>query len=392
MTLPFSPPQHSTGVTLNPVVTTSPDLLVIGGGLIGLAIAREASRLGLRVTLCERGEPGSGASRAAAGMLSPLGEASHAGAYLEFGAASLRIYREWVGELEDRSGLDVEYRECGKIYLASTPDGERDLLLRREWSDSIGLRAEVLSHDETVRQLPGIAEEGKTGLLVQDDFRVSPRKLARALASAARRDGIDLRTGSAVRSLRVENGRIRGVILENGTFVTANLVVLSAGAWSGTIQGGPPLPLRPVRGQMAALHPDHPFPDRTVETGEIYLVPRDDGRILIGATQEEVGFREGNTAGGVQGLLAAATGLFPALASSMLGEMWSGLRPATSDGYPILGADPEIGGLYHASGHFRNGVLLAPATARVLAPILAGGGEDRIPREFSPARFGTAGA
>jgi glycine/D-amino acid oxidase-like deaminating enzyme len=140
---------------------------------------------------------------------------------------------------------------------------------------------------------------------------------------------------------------------------------------------------------MVALHPqDFPL-NRTVETEEIYLVPRDDGRILVGATVEEVGFHEGNTAGGVRHLLAAAAHLFPALEASALGEIWSGLRPASIDGNPILGKDPVVEGLFHASGHYRNGVLLAPATAQTIAPLLLGGGDEAIPEEFSPARFGT---
>jgi glycine oxidase len=365
------------------------DLIIVGAGLIGLAVAREAAGRGLQVTVLERGEPGGGASRAAAGMLSPLSEASSSGAYLSFGISSLRMYRSWVEEVEDRSGVEVEYRECGKVCLAFTPPEEAELRERLQWANSIGIRAERLSSEEVRAHLPGATENVLSGLLVLDDFRVSARRLSRALIAAARSEGVEVRAESGVRSVRSVNGRVAGVFLENGASISAERVVLSAGAWSGTVGGIPPLPVRPVRGQMLALHPDS-FPlRRIVETEAVYLVPREDGRVLVGATVEEVGFRDGNTAGGIRQLLSAAAHLFPALEASPLGEIWSGLRPATRDGNPILGADPEIEGLFHASGHYRNGVLLAPATARSLVPLLLDGVSEAIPAEFSPARFGT---
>jgi len=369
--------------------SSSPDLIVVGAGLIGLSIAREASGRGLRVTLLDRGEPGGGASRAAAGMLSPLSEASDSGAYLRFGLTSLRMYRSWVAELEERSGVEVEYRECGKLCLAHTSEEEERLRARHAWAREIRVRAEALSIQDLQAHLPEVVSATESALLVHDDFRVSARRLSRALVQAARIEGIEVRAEAGVRAIRTDGGRISGVLLENGSSLFTERVLLSAGAWSGTIGGIHPPPIRPVRGQMVALHPQDFALRHTIETEEVYLVPRDDGRLLIGATVEEVGFREGNTAGGVRHLLAAATRLFPSLEASPLGEVWSGLRPATTDGHPILGQDPEIEGLFHASGHYRNGVLLAPATARSVVPLIVEGVGDAIPEEFSPARFGT---
>lgn len=368
--------------------TTQPDLIVIGGGLIGLATACEAVAKGLTVSVLDRGEPGGGASHAAAGMLSPLGEASSSGAYLRFGLSSLRMYREWVEEVEEKSGVEVEFRECGKIRLALSPSEEEDLRDRLQWAEELGLSAEWLTPGRAGELLPGVAAGVSGGLLVLDDFRVSSRRLSRALGAAARAAGVEIRSETGVRAIRTEEGRATGVLLESGSVLPAGKVLLAAGAWSGTMGGlGHPIPVRPVRGQMVSLHPlDFPL-DRVIESEEVYLVPREDGRLLVGATVEEVGFREGNTAGGIRKLLAAAIHLFPALEGSPLGEIWSGLRPATVDGHPIIGEDPEVRGLFHASGHYRNGVLLAPATARALAPLLADEVGEPIPEEFSPARF-----
>jgi glycine oxidase len=370
-------------------ISTSPDLIVVGAGLVGLSVAREASGRGLRVTLLDRGEPGGGASRAAAGMLSPLSEASDSEAYLRFGLSSLRMYRSWVAELEERSGVEVEYRECGKLCLAHTSEEEIRLDARHQWARETGIRAEALNIQDLRANLPGVAGDTGSALLVHDDYRVSARRLSRALVQAARIEGIEVRSEARVRTIKSDGGKISGVLLENGSTLSSEKVLLAAGAWSGTIGGIHPVPIRPVRGQMVALHPQNFTLRHTVETEEVYLVPRDDGRLLVGATVEEVGFHEGNTAGGVRRLLTAAARLFPALETSPLGEVWSGLRPATTDGHPILGRDSEVEGLYHASGHYRNGVLLAPATARCIVPLMIDGVGDAIPEEFSPARFGT---
>jgi glycine oxidase len=367
---------------------TRPDLLVVGGGVIGLAAAREAALRGLSAVVLERGTPGSGATHAAAGMLSPLGEAERPGPALEFALRSLRMYGDWVRGIESDSGSSVEYRESGKLRVAlSVPEVER-LGERARWAEALGVRAEWFD-PEPLRKLEGkLALSVRGALLVHDDFRVDPRALGRALTVAARARGVEVREGTPVRSILTHAGRARGVSLEDGTTLEAGAVLLAAGAWSATIAGlAQPLPVRPVRGQMLTLHPDPRLSDLTIESEEVYLVPRDDGRLLVGATVEEAGFVEANTADGVRRLLSGAVRLAPGLGSARLVEIWAGLRPGTSDGQPILGGDPEVAGLFYATGHYRNGILLAPATADALGALLAGKGEDAVPPAYRPTRL-----
>lgn len=176
--------------------------------------------------------------------------------------------------------------------------------------------------------------------------------------------------------------------MEDGSHVDAGAVLLAAGAWSGLVEGLPHLlPVRPVRGQMLSLEPETPLSAHVIESEEVYLVPRDDGRLLVGATVEEVGFREGNTVQGVRRLLNGAVRLAPVLGSASVKEFWAGLRPGTPDGLPILGPDPEVASLFLATGHYRNGILLAPATAECLAALLTGEGSEFVPPAFSPGRL-----
>jgi glycine oxidase len=365
------------------------DLVVVGGGVVGLGVARDARRRGLRVLLLDRGRAGGEATWAAAGMLSPLSEA-HAddGPFLEVGLASLRAFRDWVGEVEEEAGFEVEYRECGKLMLAlSTPERSR-LQAHATRARDAGLGARWLEPRELRREEPGLALSVQGALHLEEDYRVDPRRLAEALLEAVRRAGVEVREGTEVRGIDAGAGGLRGVLARDGTAIPAERVVVAAGAWSGGLEGLPcPLPVRPVRGQMAALRPSPPLPEVMLESEEVYLIPRDDGRLLIGATVEEVGFRPGLTADGVRGLLEAAGRIVPGLGRAALVELWSGFRPGSPDGQPILGEHPELPGLFLATGHFRNGILLAPYTARALGAALAGEPEPAIPDAFRAGRF-----
>ncbi|MEX2529483.1 MAG: glycine oxidase ThiO [Gemmatimonadota bacterium] len=369
------------------------ELVVVGGGVIGLAVARVAAELELDVLVLERGRVGSEASHAAAGMLSPIGEALDPGPFLDFGLRSLRSYPAFAVELEEESGVEVGFEGGGKVRVALSPAEEGRLRRHHAWSARSGFTTRWLDPAELARAEPAVAPEARGGLLIEGDCRVDNRALVQALLISARRRGVEIREGEPVRGVQGEGGRIRGVRLSDGGIVEADTVLLAAGAWCAELEGLPfPIPIRPVRGQAVSLRPAAPISGRVLESEEVYLVPRRDGRLIAGATVEEVGFRRELTAGGQASVLTAAIALAPELANARLEESWAGFRPGTPDGLPILGEDPDMAGLFVATGHFRNGILLAPETGRTLAHAIAGSGEDGPPEAFSPSRLRKARA
>lgn len=364
------------------------DLVVIGGGVVGLAVARDAAQRGLSVTLVERGRPAREASWAAAGMLSPFSEALEDGPFLDFGLAALDLWSGWAQDLEDQTDRSVDYREPGKIHVAFSA-GERDRLQARiPWAQHRGLAVHWLDPGELKKVEPGISDSAWGGLLVERDFSVDNRRLGQALEVGAHRAGVDIREGTTAREIRSKGGRVVGIGLEDGASIPARRVVVAAGAWSGGLEGLPRhLPVRPIRGQMLALEPGCLPSAHLLESEDVYLVPRADGRLLVGATVEGVGFRPGVTVEGVRTLLDGALGLIPGLMTAPLTELWSGFRPGTEDGNPILGPDPDLEGLFLATGHFRNGILLAPLTALVLGGLLVDQVVPEIPASFLPDRI-----
>ncbi len=368
------------------------DLVVVGGGVVGLAAAREAARRGLRVTVLERGRPAREASWAGAGMLSPVSEAAEDGPFLDFGLASLRLWPGWAAELEAEAGTTVEFRESGKLRVALSPGEEERLRSRVTWARERDLAVEWLDAPSLRKEVPQLAETVRGGIRVEPDFRVDNRLLGRALERAAGEAGVEVRPGTPVRGIRSHGNRVTGVELEDGSILPTPRVVVAAGAWSASLEGlSAPLPVRPVRGQMLSLRPPSLPSHRLVESEEVYLVPRADGRLLVGATMEETGFEAGVTAGGIRDLLAGVLRLCPELAGSPLVELWSGFRPGSPDGNPILGPDPALEGLFLGTGHFRNGILLAPLTALILGSLAAEADAPAIPRAFRPGRFHPAG-
>jgi glycine oxidase len=355
---------------------------------VGLAVARDAALRGMKVAVLERGRVGREASWAAAGMLSPLGEAREGGAFLEFGLKGLEAWPEWIRSLEEETGVDVDFKRCGKLRVAFSPGEVADLEARRGWAEERGVPHRFLSGPDARREVPSLPGSAQAGLLVEEDHRLESRLLTEALLESARSLGADVREEAGARGLLTENGQVRGVILEDGSTLPAPIVLVAAGAWSGKLEGLPfPLPVRPVRGQILSLMPDRLPSERMLESERIYLVPRSDGRLIVGATQEEAGFDRGLTAEGIRGLLEGATELVPELAGARVHEMWSGLRPGTPDGNPILGRMPGTPGLLVATGHFRNGILLAAVTARTLGAMAAGDEGPAIPPDFLPDRF-----
>ncbi len=364
------------------------DLVVVGGGVIGLAVARFARGLGIDVLVLDRGRVGEEATRAAAGMLSPIGEALDPGDFLDFGLRSLQSYPAFASELEEESEVEVGFEGGGKVRVALSLEEAGRLRSHHEWSARHGFSTHWLDpHDLAVAE-PGVSPDALGGILIEGDCRIDNRALVRALAIAARRRGVEILEEEPVRGVVFGGGRIGGVVLADERVIEAHAVLLAAGAWCGQLEGVPsPLPIRPVRGQAVSLRPEAPVSGRVLESESVYLVPRRNGRLIAGATVEEVGFRREVTAGGLASVLTAAIDLSPGLAGARLEESWAGFRPGTPDGLPILGEDPEMDGLFFATGHFRNGILLAPETGRSLAHAIAGNPAEGPPEAFSPSRF-----
>ncbi|MEA2151719.1 MAG: glycine oxidase [Solirubrobacteraceae bacterium] len=376
-----------------PQDATASNVVVIGGGVIGLAVAWRVAQRGRAVCVLERDELGAGTSHVAAGMLAPVTEADPGElALLELGLRSARAWPAFAAELRGASGADPGLRRCGALVVARDADEaaalERELALRLE----LGLPVERLLPSAARRLEPALAPTLRLALAVPGDHAADPRALVLALAEAARRAGATLRTGASAQAIRADaRGRVVGVELAGGELVEAGEVVVAAGAWSGAIAGLAPVALRPVKGQIMRLRdPEGPgLLERIVRFEGGYLVPRGDGRYVLGATMEERGFDTTVTAGGLYELLRDAGELVPGIHELVVEETAAGLRPATPDNAPLLGRAEELDGLVWATGHHRNGILLAPVTADIVAAVLDGAD---APAAFAPGRFARARA
>lgn len=368
------------------------DVVIVGGGVIGCAIARRAARDGLSVVVLERGTPGMEASWAAAGMLSPLAEADAPGPFLDLLLAARELYPPYAAALREETGIDVGYGDAGTLYAALREEDEAELRHRWTWQSAAGLPVERLTAEEAREAEPALSPAVRMALRFPGDHQVDNRALGTALWSAAARAGADFRLGAhAVRLLR-EGGRATGVECAGGERVTAGAVVLAGGAWAGRMDGLPrPLPVEPVHGQLLALETVPPLFRHVVDSPRCYLVPRAGGRVIAGATVERTGDRKAVTPWGLRRLIDGAVEIAPALEHAPLAEAWSGLRPGTPDGFPVLGPDPDLPNLVYATGHYRNGILLAPLTGERVGGWLAGGAWCPDVARFGIGRFGTAG-
>lgn len=367
------------------------DVVVIGGGVAGCASALALARRGLSVRVLER-NPGEGASWAAAGIIGPQLEAAGDGPLARLCLASRALYPEFVASLAEATGIDVGFRRCGALRVALTGPGREEIAREIAWQPEAGLAVELCDGGQARARVPSLSAEVTGGAWMPDEARLDPPSLMRALRIAAERAGVQFRAGAAVRRVLVERSRARGALLEDGSKVEAGWTVLTAGSWSSLIEGSGLAPgaVRPVRGQIVELTPPSPPLAQVVYGPGCYLSPRDDGRVLVGATVELAGFVPAVTARAVRDLLTAALRLVPALEDAPLGRTWSGLRPHPSDELPILGQG-EIAHLIFATGHFRNGVLLAPVTGKIVAALIT---EEQPPLDlspFSPGRRGIAG-
>jgi glycine oxidase len=349
------------------------DVIIIGAGIIGLSLAISLRKQGLRVLVVERGEPGREASYAAAGMLAPSGMEIPP-ALRSMAEESAHRYPEFVHELEDESGIKVEFREQGTILFSSTSD--------------FPSAAEVLSPDSLRYLEPELAVEkicsGDLRAAFIGERSVDPRLLTAAAIKAARHRGVDISSGTEVKTVLVSGDRSVGVQTERTSYSAAN-VINCAGAWAGTV---PPhqVPVRPVKGQMLAVV-QGPALRHVLRSDKVYVVPRSDGRLIIGSTLENAGYNKDIDVNTIRGLFQAALELLPGLEKSKKHDVWAGLRPGTPDNLPILG-ETSTHGFFAATGHYRDGILLAPITAEVMTRVVLG----RVPNceiaNFAPSRFG----
>ena len=362
------------------------DVAIAGGGLIGASIALDLARAGLRVGLFDRQEPGLEASWAGAGILSPAPESAALIALVPLGKASMAIYPEFVRMVEDASGQSVGYRPKGTLQALFSRRAREELSTVIALHHGLGLRAEPLSARDARALEPSLSEDLEAGVLRPEEASVDNRALTQAVLEAARRSGVQFFSASGAEAIWREGGRCLGLNLKNEK-VEAQWTVIAAGCFSANIQGvAPYAPVRPAKGQMVALRADDLKIERVLWSEKIYLVPRNDGRILAGATVEYTGFEKAVTAGGLEKILAGAIELSPGLAASRVEETWAGLRPDSPDHLPILGPT-DIDGLLIATGHFRGGILLTPITARLVREWVT---EQRVTvdwERFSPMRF-----
>jgi glycine oxidase len=374
-----------------PPTAKRPRVAIIGAGIVGLGIAwRLAGRA--EVLLFDRGKAGMGSSHAAAGMLAACCEAEPGEeALLALGRDSQARWPSFAGELLRASGIDVELRQEGTLVLALTADDQAEAAHRLDFQKKLGLPLEWLSAAATRVREPHLAGKIAGAVFSPQDHQVDNRKVVAALRVATETAGVAIHEHTPVKEISIRGGRADGVVLEDGTRVTADIVVLAAGAWSRGIAGLPPdrrPPVRPVKGQMLALRMDSAAPllNHVLWAPGAYLVPRRDGRLIVGATVEEKGFDDTITAGGLLTLLEAAWRAIPAVEELPVDEIWTGHRPGSRDDAPILGRAP-LENLFYATGHHRNGILLAPVTADAMAKLILDDVVEPAIRPFGLERF-----
>jgi glycine oxidase len=365
------------------------DVAIAGGGVIGGAIALELARAGLRVAVFDRQQAGQEASWASAGILSPAPENPGMVAMVPLGKASLALYPEFVGWIEEISGKKTGFRPKGTLEALFSEDTKAELSTIIALHHGLGLKAEPLRAEEARELEPALSEEVEAAVLRPEEASVDNRALTAAILKAAERSGTEIFSGDGAKAIWRNGDGCVGLVLQNEK-VEAKWTIIAAGCFSATIEGiARYVPVRPAKGQMAALRADDLKMERVLWSEKIYLVPRNDGRILAGATVEYAGFDKRTTAGGIEKILSAAIDLAPGLANARLEETWAGLRPDSPDHLPILGPT-DVDGLLIATGHFRSGILLAPITARLVREWIT---EQRVSADwdrFSPLRFPSA--
>jgi glycine oxidase len=366
------------------------DVVIVGGGIIGSSIAFELARRNLRVAVLDRQELMHEASWAAAGMLSPAPDSPAAIPLVPLGRASLALYSNFVDAVEDASEIRTGYRTGGALEVMCHGDEERELSTLVALHHGLGLACEPLRLEEAREMEPALGRDARAAAFLPDEASVNTRSLTSALLAAARVAGVTLQPGVDVVSLVREKKRCTGVKVVGGDMLSAAHVVLAAGCWTSRIsEAAPYAPTRPVRGQMVALRHAGKLIRRVLRSERGYIVPRDHAtpqKLVAGSTLENAGYEKAVTSGGLEQILSAVNELAPSLAGAEIVETWSGLRPGTPDHLPIIGPT-DVEGLMIATGHYRNGILLAPVTAKLITEWITEGRTRLNCEDFNPLRF-----
>jgi len=361
-------------------------VIVVGGGIIGCLTACRLRQRQVEVTLIERGHLGREASWAGAGILCPIQPWLYPDHFTELIQSSLTLYPDLQSELSDCTGMDIEWRRCGMMvpFFGDEPHWQAAI----DWSQRFGWQLQQLDGTSALQAEPTLATTVQRALLWPQVAQLRNPRLLKAVQQWMAQLGVCVLNQSEVTQLNVVNGIMQGVTLADGTNVDGERLLLAAGSWSdGLLKPlGAKLSIRPVKGQIVLLQTKPKSVRHIVKHDALYLVPREDGRLLVGATMEDVGFRSGNTVAEVHGLLHGVMRMFPGLAACEIERQWMGFRPGSPDGMPFLGKLPGVKGLFIASGHYRNGVALAPITARCMAEWIVDGKPSFDLTPFSPSR------
>jgi glycine oxidase ThiO len=371
------------------------DVLIIGAGVIGLSIARALNKHGVKnILIAERGTIGAEASYAAAGMLAPQSEADCADDFFRFCLASNDLYPLFSQQLRHETDIDIELDQSGTFYLAFTEKDAVEIRQRYDWQRLMGLPVECMTAAEVLKEEPNISPNVREALYFQQDTQVENRKLLTALQQYARLNRINVRQHTEIKELIVDNAQVVGGLSADGEKFHAGMTILAAGAWTSVVkfpESIVPVNVKPMRGQMICFNPGTGrLFKKVIYTPRGYIVPRADGRLLAGATVEDKGFDKAVTIDGIEKLRQTAAEISPAFCGFEISDSWAGLRPASRDGLPILGELPDITGLIVATGHFRNGILLAPITAEIVAKYISAGIKSEFFDIFGPQRFTVA--
>ena len=332
---------------------------------------------------------GSEASFAAGGILAPQAEADSRDDFFELACRSRELYAEFAAALREETGVDVELDPTGTLYVAFTQEDLREIDARYEWQSKAGLEVERLTPDEARDLEPCIGESLKGALRFPNDIQVENRRLVNALVNSVANKGVKILATTNVEALSVERGRLRGLKTSRG-HISCQTVVVAAGTWSSTIEHSRTPRIEPIRGQMICFDAKPQLTRHVIYSPRGYLVPRHDGRLLAGSTSEHAGFTKQVTAGGLNQIIANAREISPQILNLPVVDTWSGLRPRAPDGLPVLGPCDEIDGLFYATGHYRNGILLAPVTGELIAEAVVTGRVSPLLAAFSPNRFDLA--